>query len=209
MKAKDIEHNLELLGQELAIRGILDPIRVLLVGGAYMLTQLKVRRTTDDVDVYPLDEQWQPKTGGIPLPQILQEVADEIEVRYHLPEHWFNSKIAGFLSGAAEMPDIVLWRSFGPLEVYLPPNEYILALKLLANRVKDLQDIRTLFRKLRIRTRQQAQQLIDFYISDKEVQFFCGVHLHLNDHFEVESGKMKKVQKNKEKDSISNGNKDT
>src|SRR2546430_5134792 len=200
MNAKDIERNLGLLGQELASRWNANPIRVLLLGGAYMLTQIRVRRTTSDIDVYPLDEKWQQKTGGIPLPPVVQEVADEIGKRYKLPEHWFNSSIAGFLSGAAEMPDIVLWRSFGPLDVYLPPNEYILALKLLANRSKDQQDIKTLFRKLRIRTRQQAQQLIDLYIPDKEVQFFCGVHLNLNDHFDIKSGKIKKKQKNKEKD---------
>jgi hypothetical protein len=63
-----------------------------------------------------------------------------------------------------------LWRTYGPLEVYIPPSDYILALKLLAGRTKDQDDIEALCQQLGIRTRQQGQQIVDRYIPDKQVQ---------------------------------------
>ena len=54
--------------------------------------------------------------------------------------------------------------------LYVPSSEYILALKLLAGRQKDQNDILALSQQLHIQTRAQAQQLLDRYIPDKEVQ---------------------------------------
>lgn len=68
------------------------------------------------------------------------------------------------------MPEGVLWRTYAVLEVHIPPSEYILALKLLAGRQKDEEDIQTLCQLLRIRTRQQAQKLVDRYIPNRQVQ---------------------------------------
>jgi len=48
--------------------------------------------------------------------------------------------------------------------------EYILALKLFAGRPKDREDIASLCQLLQIRTRAQAQQLVDRYIPNKQVQ---------------------------------------
>lgn len=39
MQRQDIEHNLTLLGEELQELGLQKPIRLLLIGGAYMITQ--------------------------------------------------------------------------------------------------------------------------------------------------------------------------
>jgi hypothetical protein len=57
------------------------------------------------------------------------------------------------------------------LLVYAPASEYILALKITAGRQKDLDDCAILFPKTKIRTRKQAQQLLDRYISRN----FCGM----------------------------------
>jgi hypothetical protein len=57
-----------------------------------------------------------------------------------------------------------LWKRFGLLHVYTPASEYILALKITAGRQKDLDDCAILLPKTKIRTRQQAQQLLDRYI---------------------------------------------
>ncbi len=45
-----------------------------------------------------------------------------------------------------------------------PPREYILALKIAAGRKKDLDDCAILLPKTKIRTREQAQQVLDHYI---------------------------------------------
>jgi hypothetical protein len=56
------------------------------------------------------------------------------------------------------------WKRFGPLHVYAPASEYILALKITAGRQKDLDDGAILLAKTKFRTRKQAQQLLDRYI---------------------------------------------
>src|SRR5207248_7795251 len=53
---------------------------------------------------------------------------------------------------------------YGPLHVYAPPKEYILALKILAGRDQDLADCRILLPQTHIRTRQQAQRVLNRYI---------------------------------------------
>ncbi len=62
------------------------------------------------------------------------------------------------------VPDGKLWKRFGPLHVYAPEVEYILALKITAGRQKDLEDCAILLPKTQVRTREQAQQLLDRYI---------------------------------------------
>jgi hypothetical protein len=56
------------------------------------------------------------------------------------------------------------------LEVFIPPREYVLALKVFAGRPKDRDDIDSLCQQLQIRTREQAQQIVDRYIPNKQVQ---------------------------------------
>jgi gamma-glutamyl-gamma-aminobutyrate hydrolase PuuD len=62
------------------------------------------------------------------------------------------------------VPDGKLWNQFGPLHVYALDNEYILALKITAGCQKDLDVCAILLPKTTIRTRQQAQQVVDRYI---------------------------------------------
>ncbi len=62
------------------------------------------------------------------------------------------------------MPRGTLWKRYGPLHVYAPPKQYILALKILAGRDQDLADCRLLLPQTRIRTRRQAQRVLDRYL---------------------------------------------
>lgn len=55
MQAREIEMYLAQLGQELEERGVQQPVRMLLIGGAFMLLQVQNRLTTDDVDVVLTD----------------------------------------------------------------------------------------------------------------------------------------------------------
>lgn len=65
------------------------------------------------------------------------------------------------------IPDGELWKQFGPLHIYVPPKEYILALKIIAGRKKDLEDCAILFPQSGITTYEQAKQLLDRYILPK------------------------------------------
>jgi hypothetical protein len=78
--------------------------------------------------------------------------------------------IGDFLRDTSKIPQGTLWRTYGPLEVYVPEGAYILALKLLAGRPKDRGDIQDLCAQLHIQTRLQAQTIVDQYIPDKQVQ---------------------------------------
>ncbi len=62
------------------------------------------------------------------------------------------------------MPRSKLWKRYGPLHVYAPPKQYMVALKILAGRDKDIADCRILLPQTHIRTRKQAQRVLDRYI---------------------------------------------
>jgi len=167
MQAQDIVTYLAALGQELQHLGVQHPIRILLVGGAYMLTQVGNRPTTNDVDVLLKDID---DTATSPLYRTFKAAVRAVANRNQIPSTWVNDVIGDFLRSTGTIPQGTLWRRFAMLEVYIPPSDYILALKLLAGRQKDRDDIYTLSQQLKIRTLEQAQQLVDRYIPNKQVQ---------------------------------------
>jgi hypothetical protein len=63
------------------------------------------------------------------------------------------------------IPKGTLWKRFGSLHIYVPSNAYILALKILAGRKKDIEDSKVLLQHVKVKTRQQARRLLDRYVS--------------------------------------------
>src|SRR6185437_2273400 len=100
--------------------------------------------------------------------------------RNQIPGNWINDLIGDFLRDLGTVPQGTLWQRYAMLEVYIPPSEYILALKLLAGRQKDRDDIYTLCQQLKIQTPEQAQQLVDQYIPNKQVQQINNLNGTLN-----------------------------
>jgi hypothetical protein len=167
MQAQDIELHLADLGQELYSMGVSSPVRILMVGGAFMLTQMHSTRMTNDVDVLLKDID-DPTTS--PLYRVFKTAVRAVASRRQIPSTWMNDLIGDFLRDLGTVPNGVLWRTYAVLEVYVPEAEYILALKLLAGRQKDREDIRLLCQQIHIQTRNQAQQLVDRYIPKKAQQ---------------------------------------
>jgi predicted nucleotidyltransferase len=161
MQAKDIELHLIQLGQELSDRGVEKPIRVLMIGGAYMLLLTKMQRSTDDVDILWLDEEDALQRAIDALREGVQAVAE----KQHLEPDWFNYMTHLLMYDVVTIPKGTLWKRLGPLHIYVPPKEYILALKILAGRKKDIEDSNVLLRYVKIKTRQQARRLLDRYVS--------------------------------------------
>ena len=56
LEAEDIERYLAELGAELKNRGLKKPVRILLIGGAYMLLLANAPRSTKDIDIFWLFE---------------------------------------------------------------------------------------------------------------------------------------------------------
>lgn len=167
MHAQEIEYYLAELGQALQRLGVQHPIQILLVGGAFMLTQIHNRTSTNDVDVLFKDEE---DSITSPRYQTFKAAVRAVARKNKLPGNWLNDIMGDFLRDTGTAPGGTLWRTYSMLEVYIPPSEYVLALKLFAGRPKDRDDIDSLCQQLQIRTRQQAQQLVDRYIPNKQVQ---------------------------------------
>jgi len=180
MQAQEIVTYLAELGQELQHLGVQHPIRILLVGGAYMLTQIHNRPTTNDIDVLLKDVD---DTTTSPLYRTFKAAVRTVASRNQIPSTWINDVIGDFLRDTGTVPQGVLWRRYAMLEVYVPPGEYILALKLLAGRQKDWDDIYALCQHLKFQTRKQAQQLVDRYIPNKQVQQINDLDDKLNFFF--------------------------
>jgi hypothetical protein len=167
MTEQEIEDALAALGHELQRLGVQAPIRVLVVGGAFMLTQIHNRPATKDIDVLLKDID-DPSTS--PLYPLVQAAVRSVAAQQQWPITWFNDVVADALRNNGIVPQGTLWRTYGALEVYMPEAEYILALKLLAGRPQDTPDIQALISQLGIQTRDQAQQALDRYIPDRRVQ---------------------------------------
>ena len=167
MEATQIEAHLSELGNELERQGIERPIRLLVIGGAFMLLEVRNRKSTRDIDILFIDVENPSAASFYPA---FRAAVRAVAARKRLRESWLNDLVAEVLSDISLVPEGMLWRQFGKLEVYLPPKDYILALKLLAGRRKDTGDILALCRELQIQTQEQAQALVDQYIPDPQVQ---------------------------------------
>lgn len=166
MNAKDIQRYLSLVGKELQEMSVQEPILLLLIGGGYMLTQVRNRTVTGDVDtvwVYP--EVYADSEIYRLFEVAVQLVADD----EGLGSSWLSTDVSDFVFAAGPLPKMKLWKRFGVLHVYLPPKDFILAHKLIAAREKDEDDIKALCLQLGIGTREKAQKVLDKYIS-REIQ---------------------------------------
>lgn len=180
MQAHEIENYLAALGQELQRMGVQHSIRILMVGGAYMLTQLHNRPSTQDVDVLLKDIS---DATASPLYPILKAAVHVVAAQSGLPDSWLNDVIGDALRNNGMVPEGSLWRTYGMLEVYIPPAEYMLALKLFAGRDRDRDDILALCQQLSVTSRQQAQDILDRYIPDRQLQQLNQVDDTLSDLF--------------------------
>jgi hypothetical protein len=160
VKSQEIERYLAELGAALQSQGIKKPVRMLLIGGAYMMLLANAPRTTDDIDIFWLEEGEDFRKARLALRDGVQSIAS----KYTLPANWFNYLTQMLIYDKIIMPRGKLWKRYGPLQVYAPPKEYILALKILAGRDQDIVDCRILLPQTHIRTRRQAQRVLDRYV---------------------------------------------
>ena len=132
MKAEDIENYLSQLGQELLKRGIEEPIHLLLVGGAYMLLLTTTPRNTDDIDIFWLEEEEGLQRALRPLQESVIAVAEANQI----DPNWLNYMTQLLMYDLVIVPEGNLWKTFGPVHIYAPPQEYILALKIFGDAIK-------------------------------------------------------------------------
>lgn len=122
MQAQEIESYSAELGQELQNLGVQYPIRILLVGGAFMLTQIHNRSSTNDIDVLLIDGE---DSTTSPRYRTFRSAVRAVARKYKLPSNWLNDIMGDFLRDTGTAPEGTLWRTYTMLEVYIPPSAYI------------------------------------------------------------------------------------
>lgn len=91
--------------------------------------------------------------------------------------------VGDFMVEVGKIPRGKLWFEHGKLKVYVPELEYVLVLKILAARGKDMPDIQFLFQYLGITRRKQVERLLK-----RIVNLFVGMN-------ESDKGERKKTLK--------------
>lgn len=125
-----------------------------------MMLLANAPRSTDDIDIFWLEEGEDFQKAHLALRDGVQTIAS----KYTLPPNWFNYLTQVLIYDKIIIPRGKLWKRYGSLHVYAPPKDYIFALKIMAGRDKDIADCRILLPQTTIRTRQQAQKVLDRYV---------------------------------------------
>lgn len=159
MREQEITHYLKLLGEELEELQLQRPVRLLMIGGAYMITQFGNRVLTEDIDVLVyLDRNTEEYRR---FRNAIRFIASDVQES----QKWLSDTMGDFMEEVGKIPRGQLWLQHGMLEVYVPEPQYILVLKTLSARAKDADDIQTLFRHLKIRKWKQVENLLKKYVS--------------------------------------------
>ena len=183
MEGTQIEAYLATLGEELTRQGFKEPVRLLVVGGVFMVLQMGSRKATEDVDVILLDL---PEMTDKPPTKEIQKfirAKNAVAAQHGIPRKWLNDTVKAFLLDYAAVPPLHHWKTFGALSVYFPPKEYILVSKLMTFRLKDYDDIQALLEDLEVETREQAQALVDQFVPDKDWQNYYELQKNLDQIF--------------------------
>jgi hypothetical protein len=109
---------------------------VVCVGG--FVLQYHGIRATEDIDAF--------YANNSQVEQLIKETGDEFSANLK-GEHWLNNNVAN--DDANKKPPTSLCQtigSFSHLTVQIPPLEYILGLKLIANRDRDQADVATIIK---------------------------------------------------------------
>ncbi len=92
-----------------------------------MLLLANAPRSTKDRDIFWLEED-----GLQQVYTPLRKSVQIIKQKHDLDADWFNYLAQMLLYDEVIVPDGKLWKRFGPIHVYAPAREYILALKIAA-----------------------------------------------------------------------------
>jgi hypothetical protein len=162
MNGVQIERCLGFLGQKLAEMQI--NATIVLLGGAFMITQIGNRNATQDIDVILA-------TNDRRVYQTIQQAIATVAKEQKLAKTWLNDDVTIIVDQVGKPRSPHYWKTYGNLNVYIPEFEYILALKLFSGRPQDYQDIQALAQRCALQTRVQAWFLVRQYIPQTQLDF--------------------------------------
>lgn len=145
----DVRRGLEALVDELVERGASTHIRV--VGGAAVMIQAGREALSRDIDaLYP---------PSVSIDEAIRSVA----MSKHWPNTWLNDAVKMFASNYDDDKDWELHITRAGVTVSVASCKLLLAMKLLAARPRDVEDILLLIRACGITERQDAVDVFDDY----------------------------------------------
>jgi predicted nucleotidyltransferase len=152
MHRVEIEECLREVGAELRAKGLVGEI--VIVGGAWMTLVLESREATRDVDAYLAPEH----------AAAIREATRIVARRHELPDDWLNDAVKGFFTTT---PDVVDWAEYPGLRVQAVTADYMLAMKALAGRPQDVDDLRVLIRHLRLTDPGAALAVVERHLPER------------------------------------------
>lgn len=155
MNKDELWHCLNLLNDKLAIMGVYGEIGI--YGGAVMCLVLNARDATEDIDAI-----LNPKYD---INKAVKLVAEELGIS----DNWLNDGVKGFVS---ENNDLILFNAMSNLNIYAASPKYMFAMKSLACRTdnkNDIEDIKFLLEYLGITSVSQAEEVIYQYYPQKRL----------------------------------------
>ena len=152
MNKQASEKYLRMLGEELQKRQVTGEI--LLAGGAVMLLKIQNREVTKDIDAYFPPEQ----------ADIIREAAKIVADREGLAYDWLNDAVEGFFY---TQPPTEEWAEYPGLRVYFPSLDYLFAMKVVAGRPQDIDDMKALANELGVSDAQDALAIVKKYIPEQ------------------------------------------
>jgi len=151
---KAIEDAFRRLGDRLARRGVVADLYVF--GGAAMALAYDARRATRDIDAV-----FQPH--GVVL-----EEARAVATELGLPQWWLNEQASVYVAPGGDEAAPRVFDHPG-LRVSAASPEHLLAMKVLAARRRDAEDIRFLVKHLRLSSAEEVLALCAEIFADEEV----------------------------------------
>jgi hypothetical protein len=149
-----ITEALRRLGERLAYRGIVADLYVF--GGAAMALAYDLRRSTRDIDA--LFE---------PHGAVLAE-AQAVALELGLPQWWLNEQASSYVAPGGDADAPVVFEHPG-LRVHAASPQHLLAMKVLAGRRRDADDIRLLAERLGLTTAAEVQAVCRSVFPDESL----------------------------------------
>jgi predicted nucleotidyltransferase len=167
----EIEEAFRRLGARLARRGVVADVYV--IGGAAMALAYDSRRATRDVDAL-----FQPHG-------VVREEADAVAVELGLPRWWLNEQASVYVATQGDPDAPVVFASDG-IRVSAASGRHLLAMKALAARRRDVDDLRVLVHHLGLTSADEVAALCSEVFPDEPLPE--RARLVLEDLFEVDVG---------------------
>lgn len=133
--------------------------QIALFGGTVMCLSYNARPITKDIDA-----MFEPK-------QIINKIAKQIANENKLPENWLNDSVKGFVS---QNSDMKVFKNLSNLIIYVPSEEYMLAMKCMSARLEeesqDRNDIDFLIDRLNLKNLESIIEIVLKYYPPDSIQ---------------------------------------